>query len=56
MPNQPRSPILGVRLPADLKAWVTEHAKRLGTSPSDYVRDLITRDRATVEPNRTEQE
>ena len=49
MPNQPKSPILGVRLPPELKDWVERHAAQQGTNASALVRDLIAQYRADVE-------
>ena len=49
MPNAPKSPILGVRLPADLKAWVEQRAAQAGTSASEYVRNLIVRHRTDTD-------
>lgn len=49
MPNQPRSPILGIRLAPDLKAWVIRQAAGTGMCASAYVRALIERHRAEVE-------
>jgi len=46
---QPASPILGVRLPPDVKAWVEQQAARAGMSASVYVRNLIERERAEAE-------
>lgn len=41
-PNQPKTPIRGVRIPDDLWAAVQAKAASEGRSASDVVRDLLT--------------
>ena len=49
MPNQPKSPIIAGRVPAELKAWVEHHAKDTGRTVTDVLADALQRYRKRVE-------
>lgn len=49
MPNQPKSPIIAGRVPADLKAWVEGHAKDTGQTMTAILTTALERYRKTAE-------
>lgn len=49
MPNQPKSPIIAGRVPADLKTWVEEHAKDTGQTVTAILATALDRYRKSAE-------
>jgi hypothetical protein len=49
MPNQPKSPIIAGRVPAELKRWVEDHAESTGRTITDILVTALQRYKKSVE-------